>query len=89
MSDFASYATFALGMTAAAMTTGSWIPQALKTIRSRSAGDFAWSYLALFGGGVFLWMVYGIFRQDPVIFGANLLTLGLVLRIMVVKRTGR
>ena len=75
----------ALGLLAACMTTGSWIPQALQTIRTGSARDFAWSYLALFGGGVFFWMIYGAVKRDPAIFGANIVTLFLVLGIMYVK----
>ena len=87
--DLASHAVVALGIAAACMTTGSWIPQAMLTIRSGKADDLAWSYLLLFGGGVALWMVYGAFRRDPAIFGANLVTLALVARIAAVKRWGR
>jgi MtN3 and saliva related transmembrane protein len=75
-----------VGIIAACMTTGSWIPQALQTIKTRSARDFAWSYLGLFGGGVGLWLVYGVLRQDVALIGANLVTFVLVARIALVKR---
>jgi len=75
-----------VGIVAACMTTGSWIPQALRTIRTKSARDFAWSYLLLFGGGVFLWLVYGILRRDVAIIGANAVTFVLVARTALVKR---
>lgn len=75
-----------VGVVAACMTTGSWIPQALRTIQTRSARDFAWSYLALFGGGVGLWLVYGVLRQDVALIGANAVTFLLVARIGMVKR---
>ena len=75
-----------VGIVAACMTTGSWIPQALQTIKTRSARDFAWSYLGLFGGGVALWLVYGILRGDIALIGANLVTFVLVSRIALVKR---
>jgi MtN3 and saliva related transmembrane protein len=84
----AEYSVFALGILAAVLTTVSWIPQALRAIRTRSAHDFAWSYLALFGTGVFLWMIYGIVRKDPAITGANLVTLILLGRITLVKARG-
>lgn len=86
MNGWAPYAVGLVGIVAACCTTGSWVPQALKTIRTRSAGDFAWSYLLLFGGGVFLWLVYGIFRRDVAIIGANAVTFLLVARIALVKR---
>ena len=89
MNDSSSYATIALGIVAACLTTGCWIPQAIQTIRTRRADDFAWSYMALFGGGVFLWALYGIVRRDPAVVAANAVTLLLVARIAVVKATGR
>jgi MtN3 and saliva related transmembrane protein len=86
--ETARWAVIALGLAAACLTTASWVPQALRTIRTRSAGDFAWSYLAMFGTGVFLWLLYGVARSDPAIIGANVVTLALVARIMLVKHGG-
>ena len=86
MSSFAPYLVALVGIVAACLTTGSWVPQALQTIRTRSARDFAWSYLLLFGGGVFLWLIYGLMRRDVAIIGANGVTLVLVARIVLVKR---
>jgi MtN3 and saliva related transmembrane protein len=74
-----------VGSAAALLTTGSWLPQVVKTWRSRSAHDFSWSYLAMFSTGVTLWLVYGWMRDDPVIVAANGLTVLLVLTIAVVK----
>lgn len=86
MNALAPFLIAAVGIAAACMTTGSWVPQAIQTIRTRSARDFAWSYLLLFGGGVFLWLVYGILRRDVAIIGANGVTFVLVARIVMVKR---
>lgn len=86
MSRWAPVLVSLLGIAAACMTTGSWIPQALQTIRTRSARDFAWSYLGLFGGGVGLWLVYGVLREDVALIGANAVTFVLVARIAMVKR---
>jgi len=73
------------GIVAATMTTGSWVPQAVRTIRTKSAGDFAWSYLLFFGSGVFLWLLYGVFRRDIALIGCNGVTFLLVARIGLVK----
>ncbi len=75
-----------LGLIAALVTTGAWVPQAWKTVRSRSARDFSWSSLAMLVVGISLWLGYGVIRRDPAIVLANLVTLLLVLVIAAVKR---
>jgi len=75
-----------LGFVAAVITTSAWVPQALKTMRSRSAKDFSWSSLALLLAGIGLWLGYGVLRRDVAIVGANFVTLLLVLTIAGVKR---
>ena len=56
-------------MIAAFCTTACWIPQAWKSVRTRSAEDFSWTYLCLMSVGVPLWAVYGFVRQDPAVLG--------------------
>ena len=48
-----------LGLVAGALTTGCWLPQLLKSWRTRSTTDFSWLYLAVFRTGIALWMIYG------------------------------
>lgn len=74
-----------IGVLAATLTTLSWLPQALKTVRSRRADDFSWPHLAMFLTGVAGWVVYGVLRRDPVIFGANAVTAALLLPIIFIK----
>lgn len=78
-----------IGGLAAFGTTAAWLPQVLRTWRSRSAEDFSWSYLAMFSAGVALWLVYGILRKDGVIVAANGVTLLLVLTVAFVKMRER
>ena len=75
----------ALGIAAAVGTTSSFLPQAWKTFKSRSADDFSWAYLALFSTGVTLWLIYGLLKKDAAIIGANAVTLLLLLVIVGVK----
>ena len=77
-----------IGILAATLTTFSWIPQALKTIRTRRADDFSWPYLAMFVTGVGGWVVYGVLRHDAVIFGANAVTAAFLLPIIFIKSRG-
>jgi MtN3 and saliva related transmembrane protein len=74
-----------LGVLAAIGTTGSWLPQVVRTFRTRSARDFSWGYMVLFGVGVACWLAYGLLRQDPALAGANVVTLVLFLGIVAVK----
>lgn len=78
-----------LGFCAAVGTTGAWLPQVVKTVRTRSARDFSWAYLAMFTSGVVLWVVYGALRNDIAVFAANVVALLLIIGIIVVKLTPR
>lgn len=54
----------ALGFAAATLTTVSFLPQAAKIWKTRSAQDISLGMFVLFSTGVFLWTVYGILRRD-------------------------
>jgi MtN3 and saliva related transmembrane protein len=77
--------TTAIGAAAAVGTTAAWLPQVIKTWKSKKAQDFSWGYLAMFSSGVALWIVYGILQRDPIIIAANGVTLSLVLSVAFVK----
>ncbi|MEA2490022.1 MAG: MtN3 and saliva related transrane protein [Acidobacteriota bacterium] len=74
-----------IGGCAAFGTTAAWLPQVVRTWRSRSAEDFSWGYLAMFSTGVALWIVYGILKKDGVIIAANAVTFVLVIVVAFVK----
>lgn len=77
--------TTVIGALAAIGTTAAWLPQVVKTWRTRSAEDFSWIYLALFSSGVSGWLIYGALKKDAVIIAANGVTLLLVLTVTFVK----
>jgi MtN3 and saliva related transmembrane protein len=74
-----------IGSLAATLTTLSFLPQVVKTWRTRSAADFSWLWLASFAAGLFLWLVYGVAIWSLPLVGANALTLSLVTAIAVIK----
>jgi len=78
----------ALSMTAAVLTTGAFIPQTVKTMRSGSADGLAWGYLMLFGLGISLWFIHGLRIGDVALTLANGLTLVMVGLIIWTKATG-
>ena len=74
-----------IGSLAALLTTFSFLPQVIKTWRTRSAADFSWVWLLAFAAGLFLWLVYGVAIGSTPLIGANFVTLSLVLMIAGIK----
>ena len=74
-----------VGLVAATMTTGSFLPQAIKSWQTRKTKDISlWAYIVLLTG-VALWLVYGIARNDLSLIMANSITLALVAFILLLK----
>jgi len=74
-----------LGTVAAFLTTASFVPQAIKTIRTRDvSGISLLMYLMLFMGGV-LWAVYGLHHELYPVWIANVVMTFFVLIILVIK----
>ncbi|MBD2182456.1 SemiSWEET transporter [Planktothrix sp. FACHB-1355] len=74
-----------LGLLAGTLTTIAFLPQVIKTWKSKSAKDFSFGMLITFSLGVFLWLVYGIAKNDLPVIVANLLTFVLNLIIISLK----
>lgn len=77
--------TPALGYVAAALTTGSFVPQAVLTLRTRDVSGISLSMYAAFTAGVALWLLYGLRLGEWPIVVANAVTLVLALVILVTK----
>lgn len=72
----------ALGYVAASLTTLSFIPQAIKTLRTGDTRGISLRMYALFTAGIALWGVYGLLTGDGPLIVANAITLvaaGLIL----------
>ena len=74
-----------IGLTAGSLTTISFLPQVMKTWKTRSAKDLSLSMFMLFWSGVLLWLIYGILIEDTPIVIANTLTLSLASVILYFK----
>lgn len=73
------------GFAAAALTTGSFIPQAIMTIRTRDTRSISRGMYIIFTMGVALWLVYGIALKSWPMILANVVTLFLASTILVFK----
>lgn len=74
-----------IGYGAALLTTISFLPQAILTIRTRDTASLSLSMYSLFTFGVLLWLVYGIFLHNMAIVAANAVTLVLSASILYMK----
>jgi MtN3 and saliva related transmembrane protein len=61
----------AVGISAATLTTLSFIPQVVKILKTKSASDISLATLLQLSFGVFLWALYGIHIKDAIIITAN------------------
>lgn len=74
-----------LGYIATFLTTVSFLPQAVLTIRTRKTDEISfWMYL-LFSLGVACWLGYGVILDNIAIVVANAITLVLATSILVIK----
>jgi MtN3 and saliva related transmembrane protein len=74
-----------LGLAASSLATLAFLPQVVKTWRTRSAHDFSLVTLLMLEAGTGLWIVYGVLREAPAIWLGNGVTLTLAGFIVSVK----
>ena len=73
------------GYFAAILTTLAFLPQLIKTIKTRKAEDVSLLTLIMFLTGVFSWIIYGYKISSTPILLANIITFILNLLILIFK----
>jgi len=71
-----------VGFASAVLTTGAFLPQAIKTWRTKSTDDLSPYMFAFFCTGIVGWLIYGILRSDLPMILANSVTICLAGMIM-------
>ncbi|MCU0372097.1 MAG: SemiSWEET transporter [Ignavibacteria bacterium] len=77
--------TTAIGFFAAFITTAAYLPQSIKTIKTKHTKDLSFLMILFQVIGQSSWLTYGILRADIVIILANTLSLLLAAVILVYK----
>ena len=77
--------TTIIGLVSAALTTGAYVPQAIKTWRTRRTGDLSLGMFFMIFLGTVGWLVYGLLKDDLPIILANTITLGTSFVILYFK----
>ncbi|MGY3805115.1 SemiSWEET transporter [Pigmentibacter ruber] len=68
------YKHLIIGYIAAFLTTSAFLPQAIKTLKSKDTRGISLVMYSMFCTGVFLWLLYGIMINDLIIILANFTT---------------
>ena len=74
-----------LGYTAGLLTTLTFLPQVIKTVKEKSARDVSLNMFLIAAANQILWIIYGVLKGDPVIILTNVLILGLSLTMIILK----
>ncbi len=74
-----------IGYAAATLTTISFVPQAVMTLRTRDTESLSLGMYSAFTLGVLLWLIYGLYIEDKAIIYANAITLVLSSSILFFK----
>ena len=74
-----------IGYCAAFLTTVAFLPQAIRSWRTKDLSGISLEMYALFTVGVGLWLVYGLIIEKWPLIMANALTFALALSILLLK----
>ncbi len=74
-----------IGILAAVLTTCSFLPQAVKVVRTRETAAISLAMYSMFTAGVTLWLVFGLITRQWTIAVANGVTLVFAVTILVIK----
>ncbi|HEX5340206.1 MAG TPA: SemiSWEET transporter [Gammaproteobacteria bacterium] len=74
-----------IGLAAALLTTIAFVPQVIRSWRTRDTRGISLPMYSVFTVGIGLWLVYGLMLHDLPITLANGVTLALALAVLVLK----
>jgi len=70
---------------AATLTTASFLPQAILTIKTKDTESLSLSMYSMFTLGVLCWLIYGVYIANEAIIVANAITFVLAAAILSFK----
>ncbi len=74
-----------IGILASITILSGWIPQIIRGYRTRKLDDVSKYLMSLIAIGAFLWLLYGIEKEDPFIMGVNIAAIILSLIVLGMK----
>ncbi len=74
-----------VGLTAAACTTASFVPQVIHILRTRQVAGISSIMYSVFCVGVLLWTIYGVAIASTPVILANAITFVLAVMVLALK----
>jgi len=74
-----------IGLTAAILTTSSFVPQVIKIIKTKGTKDISLLMYTILTTGFFFWLTYGLIIKDIPIILANTISFSLALTVLIFK----
>ncbi|MFH1643000.1 MAG: SemiSWEET transporter [Nanoarchaeota archaeon] len=74
-----------LGFVAGVITTISWLPQLIKTWKTKKTEDLSLGMYSILFIGMSLWIIYGIILNSKPIIYANMISVSMVLTLLLLK----
>lgn len=84
MENFVAWADI-IGTIAGILVLLSFIPQIMKAYKTKKMFDVSAHLMIMIASGMFLWIIYGFIRSDPVIIGTNATGVALNITLLVMK----
>ena len=84
MEDLVAWADI-IGTVAGILVLSSFIPQLIKAYKTKKMSDVSIHLMILIASGMFLWVIYGLIRSDPVIIGTNATGFALNITLLIMK----
>lgn len=74
-----------LGTVAACLTTAAFLPQVIKTVKTRQTRDISLVMFSMMTTGIVLWLIYGSIIGNWPLIGSNAVTLVFATTILAYK----
>ena len=84
MENFVTWVSI-IGTIAGILVLLSFIPQIMKAYKTKKMFDVSAHLMILIASGMFLWVIYGFIKSDPVIIGTNAAGFALNITLLVMK----
>ena len=74
-----------LGLMAASLTSIAWIPQMIKSLKTKKTRDLSLPLTVIVSMGLTLWLAYGLLREDPALILSNGVQVPMVYSLLAMK----
>lgn len=74
-----------IGLTAGTLTILSFLPQVIKTVRTKKTKDISMAMYIVLATGLFIWVIYGVLTKNFPVILANSISFILAMFVLILK----